>query len=101
MVASDNGVNSNDYLTFVGNVVYGTAARSADCSSGVLIYQPLKYDSLPGTHMYVAGNFSFANRNANPCGGTTPTDGNGVIFDTFNGSKILGQYPQLRPAVRD
>jgi hypothetical protein len=39
---------------------------------------------LPGTHIYVAGNFSYSNTNPSGC-----FDGNGIIFDTFDGY----QYP--------
>jgi PKD repeat protein len=88
VAASNNGTSfSEDYLAIIGNIVYGTSGGSASCTSGISVYEPKKYDSLPGTHIYIAGNFSFANQDGNPCNGGAPTDGSGVILDTFDGSQ--------------
>ena len=35
----------------------------------------------------MAGNFSYGNFDANPCAGGIPTDGEGLIFDTFDGDQ--------------
>jgi hypothetical protein len=75
----------SDYLVFIGNVVYDAASTSAVCASGINVYEPIASDTNAGTHIYVAGNFSYHNMNPNPCNGGTPTDGEGIIFDTFDG----------------
>ena len=78
---------SVDYVSIVGNIAYNAAQNGANCFSGISIYQPIQSDSLPGTHIYVAGNFSYGNFDANPCAGGIPTDGEGLIFDTFDGDQ--------------
>ena len=78
---------SVDYVAFIGNIAYNAAQNGAECFSGISIYQPIQSDSLPGTHIYVAGNFSYGNVDANPCAGGIPTDGEGLIFDTFDGDQ--------------
>ena len=95
---SDAGV---DYFAIVGTITYGTAGGSVSCGSGIEIYSPVATDTLPGTHIYIAGNFSWSNKNGNPCGGTTPTDGEGINFDTFDGSQTGGLTPYNQQAVAD
>jgi hypothetical protein len=75
---------SVDYIAYVGNVAYNSAQGSGECYSGLNIYQPIASDTNAGTHMYIAGNFSYSNLDPNPCNGTAPTDGEGVILDTFD-----------------
>ena len=84
------GNNANvgvDYFVVVGTIVYNAAQSSVDCVSGIDIYQPVQSDSLPGTHIYIAGNFSWDNFDANPCAGGAPSDGSGVVLDTLDGSQ--------------
>lgn len=84
--AYNNGIaGGSDYLAFIGNVVYNAASTSAVCASGINIYEPIASDTASGTHMYIAGNFSYSNLNPNPCAGGTPTDGEGIIIDTWDG----------------
>ena len=78
---------SVDYIVFVGNIAYNTARAGGVCTSGFNIYQPIASDTAAGTHMYIAGNFAYDNHDANPCGGTAPTDGEGINFDTFDFSQ--------------
>jgi hypothetical protein len=85
--AYNNGSASVDYVVYVGNVAFNAAQTSSACTSGFNIYQPVKSDSVAGTHIYVAGNFSYKNMNPVTCAGTPPTDGEGLIFDTFDGSQ--------------
>ena len=81
------GQYSVDYFVVVGSITYNAAQSSAECYSGISIYEPVATDTKPGSHIYVAGNFSWANLDPNPCGGTAPTDGEGIFFDTFDGSQ--------------
>jgi len=78
------GSASVDYFAIVGNIAYNAAQGNTECFSGISVFQPVESDSLPGTHIYVAGNFSWGNFDANPCSGGIPTDGEGIILDTFD-----------------
>jgi hypothetical protein len=79
-----NGSAGTDYFVLVGNIAYNAAQQSTQCGSGITVFEPAESDQLPGTHIYVAGNYTWGNKDANPCAGGTPTDGEGVIFDTFD-----------------
>jgi hypothetical protein len=77
-----NGSVSPDYVAFVGNIAYNTAqGGTAGCASGFSILEPFAADSESGTHIYLAGNFAWSNLDADPCDGTAPTDGEGIILD--------------------
>ena len=82
-----NTTASVDYVTVVGNIAYNATRGSAHCYSGIDFFQPIQSDSIPGTHIYIAGNFSYGNLDPNPCAGTPPTDGEGIILDTLDGSE--------------
>jgi hypothetical protein len=82
---NENAENSTgvDYFVVIGSIAYNTAQTSSVCTSGISGgLGDVAVDSLPGTHIYFAGNFSFDNVNPNPCAGTAPTDGEGLFFDT-------------------
>jgi len=81
------GGASADYIVYVGDIAYNAASGSGACFSGFNIYQPKASDTAAGTHMYVAGNFAYANQDPSPCAGGSPTDGEGIIIDTFDGSQ--------------
>ena len=83
--SGNNGTASVDYIVIVGNIAFNAALANNGCNNGIDIYQPVESDSLPGTHIYVAGNFSFGIVDVNPCNGGPPTDGEGLSFDTFDG----------------
>lgn len=80
------GTAGVDYVAIVGSIAYNAAQGSLTCNNGIDIYQPVQSDSLPGTHIYLAGNFSFGNFDPNPCGGIIPGDGEGIALDTWDGS---------------
>ena len=82
----NNGNASVDYIVIVGNIAYNAAQSDATCNNGIDIYQPIQSDAMPGTHIYLAGNFSFGNFDHNPCAGLTPGDGEGITLDTFDGA---------------
>ena len=78
---------SFDFIAYVGNIAYNSTFGGAGCTSGFNIYQPLPFGTIPGTHIYIAGNFAWDNFDPNPCAGGRPTDGNGIILDTLDGSQ--------------
>lgn len=83
----NNGKNAGvDYFAIVGNIAYNATQSRTECYSGISIYNPIQLDWQGGTHIYVAGNFSYGNFMPNPCAGGMPTDGNGIIFDSFDGN---------------
>jgi hypothetical protein len=99
---SGGGGASVDYIVFVGNIAYNAATGSASCNSGFSIWEPQNHDTAAGTHIYVAGNFSIANLNPSPCAGGSPTDGEGIILDSFDGSQSgLSPYPQQAVAYNN
>ena len=82
-IGTGNDGTGVDYLAVIGNIVYNSSSGTASCDSGIGVYEPVQTDNLPGTHIYVAGNFSWKNVDGNGCYGGTPSDGEGIIFDTF------------------
>jgi Chitobiase/beta-hexosaminidase C-terminal domain len=86
-----NGSAGTDYFVLVGNIAYNAAQQSNQCGSAITIFEPAESDQLPGTHIYVAGNYTWDNVDAHPCAGGTPTDGEGIIFDTFDANNYTQQ----------
>jgi len=80
-----------DYISIIGNISYNGAQDNANCYSNIDIVFPVNSDTVPGTHIYVAGNISWGALDPNPCGGVTPTDGHGLLFDSWNQSSYSGQ----------
>ena len=103
-IAYNNWTNlaaSVDYLSIVGDIAYNAAQGNTNCYSGISVYEPIQYDSQPGTHIYVAGNFSYANEQPNPCGGYPAPGADGIIFDTFDGSQAGFATPYSAQAVAE
>jgi len=98
---NQNAQASVDYLAIIGNIAYNAAQSSRECYSGISIYQPIESDTLPGTHIYVAGNFSWGNVEPASCASAKPTDGEGIIFDTFDGHHGNLPSPYSGQAVAD
>lgn len=73
-----------DYIAVIGDIAYGTGSSSSVCASGISLGFLPQLDSNSGTHLYVAGSFGWKNTNPASCAGTAATDGEGVIFDTFD-----------------
>jgi hypothetical protein len=73
-----------DYVVVIGSISYNAAQTSQNCNSGIDIVTPTNSDTLAGTHYYIGGNFSWGNVNPNPCGGGTPSDGQGIFLDTVS-----------------
>ncbi len=76
-------VASFDYVAIIGNIAYNAAQSNTECYSGISIYEPIASDSSAGTHIYIAGNFSFDNVDPAGCA----YDGSGIILDTLDGSQ--------------
>ncbi len=101
-VTFNNGDSASvDYIIFIGNAAYNAAQNGLHCYSGISIYQPIESDLALGTHIYVAGNFSWGNVDANPCAHGKPTDGEGIIFDTFDGDQGGLPVPYAAQAVAE
>jgi hypothetical protein len=97
-----DGSAGTDYVVYIGNIAYNTTTSGSVCPSAFNIYEPKASDTVSGTHMYVAGNFGWATVNADPCAGTAPTDGEGLTFDTFDGSQGGGNdYAQQAVAYNN
>ncbi len=95
----DSGNNGNagvDYIAVVGNIAYGAGQTNTWCGSGISVYEPVASDSLPGTHVYVGGNFSYGSTNPVGC-----YDGNGIIFDTFDGDQTPLPHTYTQQGVID
>jgi hypothetical protein len=99
-VVNNNAV-SVDYFVAIGNIAYNAVQGTAACGSGISVFTPVQSDSLPGTHIYVAGNFSYGNLEPSQCAGGGPTDGEGIIFDTFDGSQGGPSQPYTAQAVAE
>jgi hypothetical protein len=86
-----NGNAGTDYFVLIGDIAYNATQQTNQCGSGISIFEPAQSDTLPGTHIYVAGNYTWDNVDGNPCAGGTPTDGEGIIFDTLDGLNYTQQ----------
>jgi hypothetical protein len=81
---ANDGQTGVDYLAIVGDVVYNAAQGSAQCFSGVNISAAGATDTLPGTHIYIGGNFAWDTFEPQICNGGPPTDGEGIVVDTLD-----------------
>ena len=80
-----------DYIAIIGNIAYNAIQGNKYCYTGISIFQPVQSDSAAGTHIYIAGNFTWANRQPSPCGGVQAWGGDGIILDTLDGSEGLSK----------
>jgi hypothetical protein len=85
------GAGVSDYFVIIGNICYNSTTSNAACYSGIDVFGPNPFDSVSGTHIYIAGNFSWDNVNPTPCGGVTATDGEGILFDFMNENAYSSQ----------
>ncbi len=84
-----NGSSGIDYIAVVGDIAENSAQgnpANSYCVAAIDIVGPINYDTKPGTHMYVYGNFSYNNRTS------CATDVENYMFDTWdvNGYSSLG-----------
>ncbi len=80
------GTSGVDYISIVGNIAYNAIKGSAQCYNAISVYQPVQWDWVSGTHIYIADNIAWNNYQPYYCGGVQAWGGNGIIFDTFDGS---------------
>ena len=80
-----------DYVVFVGDIAYNAAAGSNSCNSGFVLYTPSNSDTAAGTHIFLSGNFGWANLNPHYCSGIVATDGEGINLDTLSRYSYTGQ----------
>lgn len=91
------GINANyaDYVTIENNRVYGTSAYSPYGTSGISFLAPYNLDSNTSIYKLVAMNNTVSDaKNLFPCncfGFRQPTDGNGIIIDSFNKHGYTGR----------
>jgi hypothetical protein len=74
-----------DQFALVGAIAYDAAPSQGGggiCGSGISIIPVNGPDTSAGTHVFVAGAFSYKNVNA-PVGAGCNTDGEGLIFDSW------------------
>jgi len=78
------GAGSFDQTAVVGLIAYNAASTTNLCGSGVSIIPNNGPDASAGTHVFVAGVFSYGNINGAGCSGSgQTTDGEGIIFDSW------------------
>jgi hypothetical protein len=78
-----NGSAATDYIAYVGDIAYNAAQQGPGCASAFNIVNPVAFDSLSGTHMYISGVFGFATVDGASCASPAPTDGEGMILDSL------------------
>jgi len=75
-----------DYLGIIGNIAYNSTQGRGECFTGISVYSPIASDSSPGTHIYLGGNFAWANFDPDYCAGGPATDGEGMMLDELDAS---------------
>jgi hypothetical protein len=85
--SANRGSAGVDYFNVLASIAFNATQGSNSCSSGISVFQPVQSDTAAGTHIYIAGNFTYANLDPSICNGSRPTDGEGIIFDQFDGSQ--------------
>jgi len=62
---------SYDYVNFVGDIAFNATQTSNECDSGISVFEPIAADYNIGTHIYIAGSFSYGNVDPSTgCAGT-------------------------------
>ena len=78
--------HGGDYLGWVGNIVQNANAYTGGasfCGAAVDLVGPQNYDAVAGTHIFVSGNFVYANLGPTPHGDCT-SDIEGIMLDTWD-----------------
>ena len=53
-----------DQFAVIGSIAYNSTQGTSQCFSGISVYDPRNNDTSSGSHIFVAGNFSWANIDA-------------------------------------
>ena len=70
-------------MRFEGNTVYNNSSRSDYGDSGIDLWEMQASDTLPGFHIVIRNNLSYANVESDiPT--NLQTDGEGIILDSFD-----------------
>lgn len=87
------GMNTGgqDYFIYIADIAYNAAQESSHCASGFQFDFPTNSDTALGTHIYGSQLFSWHNFDPNPCNGSAPTDGQGIILDSWDVNGYAGQ----------
>ena len=72
----------SDYIRFEQNTVYNNSSRDPYDDSGIDLWEAQASDSLPGFHIVIRNNIAYQNGEWNVP--NTPSDGEGIILDTFD-----------------
>jgi hypothetical protein len=88
-----------DYIAIIGNAVYNAAQGTSNCDSGISTIGQQLFDSVPGTHTYIAGNFAWGNIEGLNCAGSSNTDGEGFQIDVSDGTYFSKANPYLGQTV--
>ena len=54
---------SVDEFAAVGDIAFNSGLSSGECGSGISLNTPVNVNALAGTHIFIAGNFSYGNIN--------------------------------------
>lgn len=95
----NNGRAGIDYLAVVGNAIYDAVRSGLSCYSGISLSGMEAVDAQIATHVYVAGNIAWDNIEPSRCYGGLPTDGEGIILDTWSGFETGLSRPYAAQAV--
>jgi hypothetical protein len=90
-----------DYIAIVGNAVYASAGGTTHCNSGISTIGMQNFDTLPGTHQYIAGNFAWGNVQGTNCNGSANSDGEGIQIDQSDGSYFASPNPYTGQTVME
>ena len=82
--ARNNGTAGYDYVAFIGDLSYQAGNTNTYCAAAFSFGSAVAYDTLPGTHLYMGGDFGLATNNPNGC-----FDGEAFIVDTLDGGNTM------------
>jgi hypothetical protein len=82
------GMYGVDYFAVIGNIAQNSAQGNPNsdyCVAAIDLVAPANYDTQPGTHLYVYGNFSYNNQTS------CSTDVENFMFDTWDANGYANQ----------
>lgn len=76
-----------DQFAAVGDIIYNATSGTAECFGNFSDYEPILNDSTPGTHIFVAGVFSWGAAPGVGCASGLNSDWEGMILDDLSHSQ--------------